>query len=369
MPREKHRRLHFPGAEVASEADNASNNAVDLGAVWVWPGQQPEMLALLSSLGLKTFAQPGMGEGEGEVEQQQQQQQQHGSGGGFADVDNPDDDDDDDDDEGGGGGGHTKGRRHDDATVRVAGGAYAIVERLLERLPPAVPRLGWQLGSVTDERDPASRTGPMLLRPIQANTGPDDFDGCCSNNASSSAPRAVRATRAVILAVPPKVRTNERTNPRTHEPRGLFVICNLFICVARRLIPSPLLPTFTKQQITTTQCAHQLLCGGRVQFSPPLRRERCVAMGASRMDIGGDQGGPLVPRREVLAPFGGQRRAPTVPLRAPGDGGGRRRRRRRRRRRWRRGRQSVQAARRRRRRRRRRRPRPGGVEGFATTRS
>ena len=90
----------FPGAEAeAFEADNASNNAVDLGAAWVWPGQQPEMLALLSSLGLKTFAQPGMGEGEGgEVEQQQQQQQQQGSGGGFADVDNPDDDDDDDDD-------------------------------------------------------------------------------------------------------------------------------------------------------------------------------------------------------------------------------------------------------------------------------
>ena len=50
------------GGRILSEADPAGGATVDLGASWFWPDTEPRMAALVHSLGLRSFAQPDVGQ-------------------------------------------------------------------------------------------------------------------------------------------------------------------------------------------------------------------------------------------------------------------------------------------------------------------
>lgn len=84
------------GGRLCSTApEDTHARAVDLGASWVWPSQQPRISALLSALGLRTFPQPD-----------------------------------------------------DSSSTRIAGGAFALIAALAAALPGDRLRLGWPVARV-----------------------------------------------------------------------------------------------------------------------------------------------------------------------------------------------------------------------------
>jgi monoamine oxidase len=51
-----------PGGRIHTDQPQAGGAAIDLGASWYWPETEPRITALITSLGLKSFAQPDQGQ-------------------------------------------------------------------------------------------------------------------------------------------------------------------------------------------------------------------------------------------------------------------------------------------------------------------
>ncbi|PKD39971.1 amine oxidase [Methylomonas sp. Kb3] len=144
------------GGRILSAADPTLGFTADLGPTWLWPTEQPRISALVKRLGLTLFPQWDCGQSLYHV-------QAHSRPVTYIDTQT-----------------HAEARR-------IAGGCQQLIDRLLQRIPGRVLRLGYNLLSLSDH-------GSYV-----------DLTFACDSTVST-----IQA-RQVVLAAPPRLLANSIT--------------------------------------------------------------------------------------------------------------------------------------------------------------